>query len=376
MKSNLLKSSTLPLRSFRLQNFKAVRDSKTIKFTPITVFIGNNGSGKSSIVEGLESFQHIIMEGVDEAMAPWHGYENIWNQVQRFAAPRKNGNIPGKMEFLVEGFSFTEHHRHHLAVAPKAENLNEINITDYSAGFGKQPLTPVPLRIKPGRVLDDRLSRYITNWQFIHLEPRSMTEPILQNRASGEILLKRDGSNIAEFLLSIFNSETDHQTYHAIIEALKVVLPYADDLETRITSELERKVYLTLIEKGVTTKLPGWLLSTGTMRILALLAVLRHPKPPSVIVIEELENGLDPRTLQLLVEEFRIFIQTGKGQIIITTHSPYLLDLFHLSQIIVVERDENGSPQFVRPGSHTALDSWSKEFSPGRLYTMGALTRK
>jgi AAA15 family ATPase/GTPase len=39
------------LISFRVKNFKAVQDSKTIKFTPLTVFIGNNGSGKSSIFE-------------------------------------------------------------------------------------------------------------------------------------------------------------------------------------------------------------------------------------------------------------------------------------------------------------------------------------
>jgi AAA15 family ATPase/GTPase len=43
--------SKLPLITFRLQNFKAIQDSKTIKFTPLTSFIGNNGSGKSSIEE-------------------------------------------------------------------------------------------------------------------------------------------------------------------------------------------------------------------------------------------------------------------------------------------------------------------------------------
>src|SRR5437660_384226 len=42
------------LQSFRLKNFKAVRDSGVINFTPLTVFIGGNGSGKSSIIEGLE----------------------------------------------------------------------------------------------------------------------------------------------------------------------------------------------------------------------------------------------------------------------------------------------------------------------------------
>ena len=48
---------------------------------------------------------------------------------------------------------------------------------------------------------------------------------------------------------------------------------------------------------------PGWLLSTGTLRILALLACLRHPDPPPLLVVEEIENGLDPRTIHLLVEE-------------------------------------------------------------------------
>ena len=69
----------LPLTSFKLKNFKAVRDSKTIKFTPLTVFIGNNGSGKSSIIEGLQTYQRIMTDGLDEAMNLWRGFEHIRN---------------------------------------------------------------------------------------------------------------------------------------------------------------------------------------------------------------------------------------------------------------------------------------------------------
>jgi len=156
---------------------------------------------------------------------------------------------------------------------------------------------------------------------------------------------------------------------------LRSVLPYVDDLQPAITSELERNVYLSLTEKGIAEKIPGWLLSQGTLRILALLVLLRHPHPPSVIIIEEIENGLDPRTIHLLVEEIRAFVQSGKGQIIATTHSPYLLDLLPLSQIIVVERDEQGSPVFTRPSDNKDLAAWSKKFAPGKLYTMGNLTR-
>ncbi|MGH8645485.1 MAG: AAA family ATPase [Gammaproteobacteria bacterium] len=50
---------SLPLKSFRLRNFKAVRDSGTVKFTPLTVFVGNNGSGKSSLIEGLRTFKGV-----------------------------------------------------------------------------------------------------------------------------------------------------------------------------------------------------------------------------------------------------------------------------------------------------------------------------
>ena len=90
-------------------------------------------------------------------------------------------------------------------------------------------------------------------------------------------------------------------------------------------------------------KVPGWLLSTGTLRILALLACLRHPYPPPLLVVEEIENGLDPRTIHLLVEEFRAAIAAKKTQILVTTHSPYLLDLLDLSHIVVVERVEEAT---------------------------------
>ena len=50
-------SEKLWLQSVRVRNFKAIVDSKAVKLGPLTVFIGNNGSGKSSLVEALETYQ-------------------------------------------------------------------------------------------------------------------------------------------------------------------------------------------------------------------------------------------------------------------------------------------------------------------------------
>ncbi|MBE9151819.1 AAA family ATPase, partial [Coleofasciculus sp. LEGE 07092] len=117
-------------------------------------------------------------------------------------------------------------------------------------------------------------------------------------------------------------------------------------------------------------------LSTGTLRILALLALLRHPEPAPLIVIEDIENGLDPRTIHLIVDEIRNVIEAGKTQVIITIHSPYLLDLLSLSQIILVERDDTGQPVFSRPADQESLQEWSKKFGPGKLYTMNRLSQQ
>ena len=68
----------LALDSVRIRNFKAIDDSGQIKLTPLTVLIGENGSGKSSLIEALETLQTIVVENLDDAMRPWKGFNEIW----------------------------------------------------------------------------------------------------------------------------------------------------------------------------------------------------------------------------------------------------------------------------------------------------------
>ena len=78
---NTMASEIRPfLKTFKLENFKAVQNSGTVYFTPLTVLIGNNGSGKSSLIEGLETYQPIVIDGLDKAMQHWYGFDHIWNK--------------------------------------------------------------------------------------------------------------------------------------------------------------------------------------------------------------------------------------------------------------------------------------------------------
>jgi predicted ATPase len=360
----------LSLSGIQVKNFKAIQDSKNINFTPLTAFIGNNGSGKSSLIEALETFQILARQGLDEAMHPWHGFEHIWSKAKLHKDIK--GRISNPMSFALRGQDHSEHFKCSIQVVSDS-TFNRVYYQSYKASYASGDFMERPNFISDGEIGDPKLKSFVKDWQFLKLNPYLMTEPLQQKRSSGTIKLAKTGSNIAEYIQSI--RDIDVRTFNGIVETLRVVLPYLEDLQPQITSELDRKVYLMMSEEKISGKLPGWLLSTGTLRILALLAVLRHPKPPQVIIIEEIENGLDPRAIHLLIDEIRNFVESGDGQVIATTHSPYLLDLLKLSQLVVVERDEAGSPVFTRPASQKSLKEWTQKFSPGKLYTMGKLRR-
>jgi predicted ATPase len=384
----------LALRSFRLQNFKAVRDSGTVAFGPLTVFIGNNGSGKSSLVEGLETFRDINCDGVDAAMTRWRGFEHVWNQavdreMRRPAGQRPYWSAPMTFDARLRLGAASLRVTQAITVGERAGIfIQEERLTESGRTAGKmrsirssdgkhtielgQSGTPQVMapKLPDGRSLMKQalLDVFVEGWQFLSLAQDAMGQPTPQQRAAGRIRLARNGANLAEYLNDI--RERDQTAFRGIVELLQYVLPFAADLEPTLASELQREFYLKVKEEEF--EVPGWLLSTGTLRILALVACLRHPDPPPLLVVEEVENGLDPRTISHLVEEIRAAIDEGKTQVILTTHSPYLLDLLDLSQIVVVERVD-GQPTFTRPDKK-ALAKWAKSFAPGKLYTMGRLT--
>lgn len=403
------------LKSFRLKNFKAIRDSGVVKFTPLTVLIGDNGSGKSSLVEGLQTYQRIVTDGLDEAMNLWRGFENI----RHGAAPqgtvkrsRNRAHQEGIIEFSlshrveIENENRRSQSHSHLMKVACAPDGDEIFILEerwnvggqrymardsdgylynsYDKRLGSGVTFPISLpftfeseALQGGKSLisSSRAIPYnslaIASWQFLALNAWSMGEPRPIQRTGGAIRLHANGLNIAEYLNDI--RERDSDAFDGIIETMQFVLPYMREIRPVLTDILGRQMHLKMKEDGL--NVPGWLLSTGTLRILALLALFRHPEPPPVIVIEELENGLDPRSVQLIVEEIRRVTETGRSQIILTSHSPYLLDLFDLSHIVLVER-QDGSPSFTRPDECRELDRWKERFGPGRLMSSGRLRNR
>ena len=370
------------LQTLKVGNFKAIKDSKTVRLGALTAFIGNNGSGKSSLIEALETYQTIVRDGLDVAMQRWLGIEHIRHKKAEAklragesvnpisfnlnigAGPRKStklkmdiNNDPANNQIFIE----YECSSHANGWYVETDLTRQKNIDDGGRSI---------LRRAGGA--HKTIADHVLSWQFLSLNPENMGFPIPQQRTEGQVRLLKDGSNIADYLLDIRRLDTN--AYQGIVDTMAYVLPYSKDIQPSTTLEIERKAYLQLTESDF--KIPGWVLSTGTLRILALLALLRHPNPPPLIVIEEIENGLDPRTIHLIVEEIRNVILEEVTQVIITTHSPYLLDLLKLEHLVLVERNTDGHPVFFRPDTDNNLQKWAKDFAPGKLYTMGSLSGK
>ena len=378
------------LRGFRVKNFKAIQNSGMVTFTPLTVFIGNNGSGKSSLIEAMETYRSIVVDGLDKAMERWLGFEHILNKRTRrrtrfadasetlrnpmyFGWSASYASLSGTGEMVVNaraGFNS-------ILIEKEVIRLSGSRFVNRKANGQCLTIRRTDKEssvdtFDPGRsALPREMREMVAGWQFLSLSPDPMGRPIPKKLAvDGRVMLNRDGSNIAQYLLEIRNKEP--AAFDSIVEKMQFILDYAKNFEPVESREIHRTMYVQMWEKDFA--LPGWLISTGTIRALALLAVLNNPDPPPLVVVEEIEDGLDPRTIHLLVEEIRNFIADG-GQVIATTHSPYFLDLCDLSHIVVVERDETGEAKFARPSSDK-LKGWAEKFAPGRLYTMGNLTRK
>jgi len=116
--------------------------------------------------------------------------------------------------------------------------------------------------------------------------------------------------------------------------------------------------------------LPASQASDGVLIVLAYLAVMHLPTPPALILIEEPENGIHPKRLQEIVHILRALVeQNGHTQMLMTSHSPYLLDEFQPDEVTLCRKNRNGAVQTRRLSEIEQVCSQLDVFSLGEIWT-------
>jgi predicted ATPase len=107
-------------------------------------------------------------------------------------------------------------------------------------------------------------------------------------------------------------------------------------------------------------------MSDGTLKVFAYLLMLEDPSPPPFICIEEPENGLYHKLLEVLAAEFRTHATGRKDapQIFITTHQPYFVDALSPEETWVLEKQENGFSTISRASDDSVVKAMVEEWLP------------
>lgn len=401
------------IKNISIKHYKAIEDCKDLSIQPFTVFIGNNGSGKSSIIEAMRTLHIAVTKNMEAAFEMSGGLDKVRNYNAKQETPTatifgfKQNHQPIVIQLQTELNEKLFDYRvqininqtgDYYVVESELLKCNEKEIINASvidnkgnslcyfvetSGIELPEFTiegnALILSLRDGnpvRFSDDILlfKKFISDWQFLYLNAHTMGLPVNQSRLTQKIKLEYDGRNIAELILWL--SKQDEGFIDGLINKMKFVLPYLNYFQANIKDTFNREIELLLFELNEKAKdpIPGWLLSSGTLRILALLAMFTQTNKPSVLFIDEIENGLDPRTIGLLLNEIESVYNSKEMQVVVTTHSPYLLDMVPLESIIVSEKTTEGTTYNI-PNNEDSLNNWKEKFSPGKLYTMGKLTK-
>ena len=397
------------ITSLRLVNFKNFAD-ETLRVGPFTVIVGANASGKSNIRDAFR-FLHGIGRGytLAEIMGgkygeggylEWAGIRGAPGEIVRrkgksrrkwddFAVHLEAGRDVNRTAYSittrfsserVEVFRvWKEELARSSAVVYKTELRKTVKLQVLTSEDGErrvalsrsQPaLTQLllPKHMRETRLQDSDLDIHsvLGRMRFFDLVPDLMR----QASFPGQTMLGDSGENLATVLEEICSNRRRQDTLVSWVHELTPM--DVDGFE--FPRDPSGRVNLVIRERNG-RKVSAYSASDGTLRFLAMLAALLGPNPAGVYFFEEIDNGIHPNRLWLLLD--LIERQTAKNgvQVITTTHSPALLSWISdkaFENTSVVSRLEDNDDAIIRPvDSLHNVRELRKSQGLGRLHSTG-----
>ncbi len=177
---------------------------------------------------------------------------------------------------------------------------------------------------------------------------------------------KPDGSNLPWVVDDLYRR--DPERFRAWIAHLQTALPDLEDIRT-VEREDDKHRYLQLAYRGGLT-VPSWVVSDGTLRLLALTLPAYLRDVSGVFLIEEPENGIHPKAVETM---FQSLSSVYGAQVLLATHSPVIVSLAEVATVLCFARTVEGATDIVRGDAHPALRDWRGETNLGALFAGGVL---
>ena len=385
------------LTKLRIENFKALKDID-LTLRQRNIFIGPNKSGKSSILQALQVLTHLmnakdVTTGLGGELGfqqwLWKGSSDSEIRISIWGDDRPSDTDLERIEFrysihfgLVAMKSLCIINEFLAAKVQGYENEKVLVQSRMGTGTANRANGDILFQ-NPGTNVRPFLSyelpgwegnqvrSYIAKWQFFDLVPE--LPKVTAATPSAQSFLEVQGSNLSSWLHTFQSNHPEE--FRRIVAVAREAFPEIESITVPVSQS--GTTFISTKEKGLRSPISLSHLSSGEIKFLQLLSIIFSPYPVSLVAIEEPENNLHPRLLQLLIETYdRVRIEVGDAaaQVFVTTHSPYLVDLMQPEDVVIVEK-RDGATSCVRAEDKHDLKRMMEEseMSFGRLWYSGAL---
>lgn len=285
------------INKINIKNFKSLSEISIINPNPFSVFFGTNAAGKSNIFEALELASFSIKRP-NEALSFFSEIKDLFTI--------QNWNEKAKIEFEID------------TSIPKALSV-QIN-KDSQKVISKTGEDEVK------KLFGEKFSRIFLNNKNINKEIFKDDKKLLS-----------DGSNTDKVLGRLLK---DPSVRDEIVDWLQFIIPEFKNIEVN-QNELTGEDYIVVWEKFSSMPFTGNLISDGTKNSISLITSIYQSNEPQFLLIEEPENGLNPKVIKEFVQTCREFVKEKGHTIWLATHSQTLVSEIRPEEAILVFK-ENG----------------------------------
>lgn len=173
-----------------------------------------------------------------------------------------------------------------------------------------------------------------------------------------------DGSNLPWVVAELERHHPDRVV--SWIAHLRTALPDLEGIRT-IERPDDRHRYLMLCYEGG-LEVPSWMVSDGTLRLLALTLPAYLPDFSGIYLVEEPENGIHPKAVETM---FQSLASGYDAQLLLATHSPVILGIVDPSTLLCFAKTEEGATDLVLGSEHPLLRDWHQEVNLSTLFASG-----
>lgn len=378
---------------FQVQNYKALRDV-TLDLTPMHVLIGPNDTGKTSILEAMTALCRSVDYPLEEAFTgSWQGSDLVWQHTpnlpvslgvtveeeqRQFEYQLSCIFTPNERSIYIE----SEHFKH--VKEARTVDLPRSRRTDTSVICGVASAFPlgIPTGNEP-QVAAAFVHRALSGVHFYRWEPRFLALPVAPD-AKRRFRMDSSGFGLALCLDDILGYDREQfiqleNRFRAIFPQIKTIRLMQEPAYRGLADD---RLHMPMLEKadgkGIYfefvngQQVPASQTSDGVLLVLAYLAIFYLPTPhrPRIVLVEEPENGIHPKRLQDVLGILRDLIkEQTTSQVILTTHSPYVLDLFEPEEVSLCRMSEDGSVSVHRLSESQTVQEQIDIFTLGEIWT-------